>query len=296
MITSTSNPKIKELKQLQKKAKLRQEKGLFIAEGLRMVGETPKERVFAAYVAEHFEKEHADWLARWDVPYETVVDSIFDSVCDTKTPQGILCLVKRQEWTMDELLAGKSESCGQEDCGQKDCGSVEGHGQEESCGKKRRAPFFLLIENLQDPGNLGTIFRTGEAAGVSGIIMNRETVDIYNPKTVRSTMGAIYRVPFLYTDSLERAIEQLKTAGIRIYAAHLKGETNYSDFSYEKGTAFLIGNEGNGLSEQIVALADAYLKIPMEGQAESLNAAVAAAVLMYEVHRQRRKNNNCKVI
>ena len=282
MITSTSNPKIKELKQLQKKGKLRQEKGLFIAEGLRMVGETPKERILGAYVAEHFEKEHTDWLARWDVPYETVADRIFDSVCDTKTPQGILCLVKRQEWTLDRLLAEETENREQEDYkNAKNCK------QEESRVQKKRASLFLLIENLQDPGNLGTIFRTGEAAGVSGIIMSRETVDIYNPKTVRSTMGAIYRVPFLYTDSLTQAIELLKTADISVYAAHLKGEKYYSEFSYEKGTAFLIGNEGNGLSEQIAALADAYLKIPMEGQAESLNAAVAAAVLMYEVHRQR---------
>ena len=284
MITSASNPKIKELKQLQKKARLRQEKGLFVAEGLRMVGETPKERILAAYVAEHFEKEHADWLARRNVPYETVVDNIFDSVCDTKTPQGILCLVKRQEWTLDELLAGTQKM---EDREQKDCESAKDCERGESHEKKGKAPLFLLIENLQDPGNLGTIFRTGEAVGVSGIIMSRETVDIYNPKTVRSTMGAIYRVPFLYTDSLMQAIEQLKAADICIYAAHLKGERYYSDFSYEKGTAFLIGNEGNGLSEQIANLADAYLKIPMEGQAESLNAAVAAAVLMYEVHRQR---------
>ena len=284
MITSTSNSKIKELKQLQKKARLRQEKGLFIAEGLRMVGETPKERILAAYVAEHFEKEHADWLAKWNVPYETVADNIFDSICDTKTPQGILCLVKRQEWTMDELLAEEKKV---EDCEQKDCENAEDCEKKESREKKRKVPLFLLIENLQDPGNLGTIFRTGEAAGVSGIIMSRETVDIYNPKTVRSTMGAIYRVPFFYTDSLEQAIEQLKAAGICVYAAHLTGEKYYSDFSYEKGAAFLIGNEGNGLSEQIANLADDYLKIPMEGQAESLNAAVAAAVLMYEVHRQR---------
>ena len=284
MITSASNPKIKELKQLQKKARLRQEKGLFIAEGFRMVGETPKDRILAAYVAEHFEKEHADWLARWGVPYEAVADNIFDSICDTKTPQGILCLVKRQEWTLEGLLVEEQK---EEDREQKDYGSAEDCKQEESHGKRRKAPLFLLIENIQDPGNLGTIFRTGEAAGVSGIIMSRETVDIYNPKTVRSTMGAIYRVPFLYTDSLERAIEQLKAADICVYAAHLKGEKYYSDFSYERGTAFLIGNEGNGLSEQIANLADAYLKIPMEGQAESLNAAVAAAVLMYEVHRQR---------
>ena len=169
MITSTNNPKIKELRQLQKKALLRQEKGVFLAEGLKMVQETPKERILAVYAAERFVREQADWLARWGVAYETVENRVFDSVSDTKTPQGILCVVKRREWSLKELLAGT--------------------------GKK--PPFFLIAENLQDPGNLGTIFRTGEAAGVSGIIMSRETVDIYNPKTVRSTLGSVYRVPFL---------------------------------------------------------------------------------------------------
>lgn len=263
MITSSSNSKIKELKQLQKKARLRQEKGLFLVEGVRIVGETPKEQILGAYVSESFKRENADWLARWGVAYEVVEDRIFDSVCDTRTPQGILCLVKRREWKLSQMLAAAG---------------------------KEKAPLILVIENLQDPGNLGTIFRTGEAAGVSGIIMSRETVDIYNPKTVRSTMGAVYRVPFLYTDSLADSIAQLRAADIDVYAAHLKGEKFYSEISYEKGTAFLIGNEGNGLSDFAANLADEYLKIPMEGQAESLNAAVAAAILMYEAHRQRSKN------
>lgn len=279
MITSTSNSKIKELKQLQKKARLRQEKGLFLVEGVRIVGETPKERILGAYVSESFKRENADWLARWGVAYEVVEDRIFDSVCDTRTPQGILCLVKRREWTLSQMLA----AAGKAGNDRKGSGADTGEGKE-------KAPLILVIENLQDPGNLGTIFRTGEAAGASGIIMSRETVDIYNPKTVRSTMGAIYRVPFLYTDSLADSIAQLKAADIDVYAAHLKGEKFYSEFSYEKGTAFLIGNEGNGLSREIANLADEYLKIPMEGQAESLNAAVAASILMYEAHRQRSKN------
>ncbi len=266
MITSTSNPRIKELKQLQKKAGLRQEKGIFLAEGLRMVQETPKERILAVYAAERFVREQADWLVRWGVSYETVEDRVYDSVSDTKTPQGILCVVKRQEWSLKELLDASN-----------------GSPQE----KGRKAPFYLVVENLQDPGNLGTIFRTGEAAGISGIIMSRDTVDIYNPKTVRSTMGSIYRVPFLYADSLEEAVEQLKAQNVCVYAAHLKGKKFYHEVSYKAGTAFLIGNEGKGLSESAAALADDYLKIPMEGKVESLNAAAAAAVLMYEVHRQR---------
>lgn len=259
MITSAGNPKIKELRQLQKKAALRQEKGVFLAEGLRMVQETPKERILAVYAAEHFLREQADWLAQWGVSYETVEDRLFDSVSDTKTPQGILCVVKRQEWKLKELLSGA----------------------------EKKTPLFLIVENLQDPGNLGTIFRTGEAAGVSGIIMSRETVDVYNPKTVRSTMGSIYRVPFLYADSLAEAVSALKVADIRVYAAHLKGGKFYHEISYKGGTAFLIGNEGKGLSDEASSLADDYLKIPMEGKVESLNAAAASAVLLYEVHRQR---------
>lgn len=260
MITSASNAQVKEIKVLQKKSKAREQKNLFIVEGIRMVKETKPEKILAAYVSESFLKEQADFLKGWKVSYEVVEDKIFNSMCNTTTPQGILCLVKREAWTLEEILQKKN-------------------------GKN---PLIMVVETLQDPGNLGTIFRTGEAAGVSGIIMNRETVDIYNPKTVRSTMGAIYRMPFLYVDSLKDTIEILKENGIRVYAAHLKGEKSYDEFSYIEGTAFLIGNEGNGLTEETAALADDYLRIPMEGEVESLNAAVAAAVLMYEAHRQKK--------
>ena len=134
----------------------------------------------------------------------------------------------------------------------------------------------LGLDGVQDPGNLGTIFRTAEAAGVTGIIMSRDCVDIYNPKTIRSTMGALYRMPFLYVDDLKETIHTLKEQNIKSYAAHLDGKNTYDKEDYRQGTAFLIGNEGNGL------------RIPMCGQVESLNAAVAATVLMFEVSRQRR--------
>lgn len=138
-------------------------------------------------------------------------------------------------------------------------------------------PLLVLLENLQDPGNLGTILRTGEGAGITGVIMSKETVDIYNPKTIRSTMGSIYRVPFLYVEDMGETIRTLQEKGIRVYAAHLQGKDYYSSFSFEEGTAFMIGNEGNGLRRETADLADAYLKIPMEGQVESLNAAIAAS-------------------
>ena len=145
------------------------------------------------------------------------------------------------------------------------------------------------MDNIQDPGNLGTIFRTAEAAGVTGILLSRDCADIYNPKTIRSTMGAIFRMPFVYTDDLPGAVNSLKKHDIRVFAAHLEGERAYDEEDYRQGSAFLIGNEGSGLRPEVAACADVLVRIPMEGMAESLNAAVAAAVLMFEVSRQRKR-------
>ena len=126
--------------------------------------------------------------------------------------------------------------------------------------------------------------RTGEAAGISGIIMSKDSADIYNPKVIRSTMGSIFRVPFAIVDDLAAAVDTLKDNGITTYAAHLKGEL-YNSGSLTKDCALLIGNEARGLSEEISAKADKLIKIPMHGKVESLNAAVATAILMYEAAR-----------
>ena len=145
----------------------------------------------------------------------------------------------------------------------------------------------MVLEDIQDPGNLGTIFRTAEGAGASGIILSEGCVDIYNPKTVRATMGSLYRMPFIYSHELSETIGKLKAAGLTVYAAHLKGERSYDEIDYSD-SAFLIGNEGNGLKDETAALADTYIRIPMEGSLESLNASVAASVLMYEHYTARR--------
>lgn len=118
--------------------------------------------------------------------------------------------------------------------------------------------------------------------------MHRETADVYNPKVIRSTMGSVLRVPFVYADDLEEACRELKKQGVRLFAAHLKAMHNYEQADYTGSTGFLIGNEANGLSEETAAQADGLIKIPMAGRVESLNAAVAASVLMYEAARQRR--------
>ena len=170
-------------------------------------------------------------------------------------------------------------------------GAQETGGVTGTSGQNAAEPVsYTHLESIQDPGNLGTMLRTGEGAGITGIIMNRTTVDLFNPKTIRSTMGSIYRVPYYIADDLAETIGELKRQKVGIYAAHLKGQMHYDEPSYCKGTAFLIGNEGNGLSDEIAGLADNYVRIPMEGSVESLNAAVSAALLMYETNRQRRRN------
>lgn len=272
MITSAQNKKVKWIIQLNKKAAQRKKEGLFIAEGIKMFQEAPRNLLQEVYISECFLQEAKEKNAALfslvsqkleAVGYETVTEEVFEKMSDTQTPQGILCVLRQPTYSFENML------------------------------KAEEKPLFLMLENLQDPGNLGTIMRTGEGAGVTGVIMSRDTVDIYNPKTIRSTMGSVYRIPFIYVDDLLLIINELKQKDIGVYAAHLKGTRSYDEGDYLKGTAFLIGNEGNGLSDQAAAAADNYVLIPMKGQVESLNAAVASSLLMYEAARQRR--NECKV-
>ena len=268
MITSANNQQMKQIAALLKKAKERREKKSFVVEGPKMVQEAPAEWLKAVYVSEFFmeKTENKELLEELEarcssvqVPFEIVADSVFKSVSDTQTPQGIMAIVQMPEYEMTQLL------------------------QDEKT-------HLLILESIQDPGNLGTMVRTGEGAGITGVIMNKTTVDLFNPKTIRSTMGSIYRVPFMVTDNLIATMESLKQQGVSLYAAHLKGQHAYDEEEYTKACGFLIGNEGNGLSDEIADLADTYIKIPMEGQVESLNAAISATLLMYEANRQRRKN------
>ena len=257
MITSTSNPQVKRLLQLQKKSKVRDEENVFVVEGLRMFTEVPAERVEKVYISESlYNKKKLD-LNLQDFPYEILSDSVFSHVSDTKTPQGILCVVKRKKYDLNELL-------------------------------KVENPHFMVLDNLQDPGNMGTIVRTAEGAGVDAVFMSKDCVDIYNPKTIRSTMGSIYRMPFIYIEDIPELLDIFRKNGVKSYAAHLDGKNFYDKENYQTGTAILIGNEGNGLRDEVTQKADILVRIPMQGQVESLNAAIAASVLMFEVFRQRR--------
>lgn len=255
MITSTSNQQVKNLIQLQKKAKERTAQDVFIVEGPKMYQEVPQDRLVHTYVSESFYNRNK-MLFEGRQQITLLSDRVFESVSDTKTPQGVLCLVRQYHYSLSDLCSGQ--------------------------------PLVMILENLQDPGNLGTILRTAEGAGVTGILMTKGCVDLYNPKVIRSTMGSIYRMPFYYSDDLKADIQFLKKQGICLYAAHLKGTGTYDQQDYRGAAGFLIGNESKGLTDETAELADVYVRIPMCGQVESLNAAVASAILMYEANRQRR--------
>ena len=305
-----TNAKIKEIQKLTEKSKARREAGLFVVEGPRMFIETPLEWIEEIYVTQRFldnadsgllgmtegslvdgdstetaptspssaspassegdstggsvENSHSDHstsiraseMITW-MNHEVVTEEQMKKLTDTVTPQGILCVVRQPSYTVEDII------------------NHPGH------------RLLMILEDIQDPGNLGTIFRTAEGAGASGIIMTKGCADLFNPKVVRSTMGSIYRVPFFVTDDIEQTISLVKNAQIEVFAAHLKGEHFYDEIEY-KDAAFLIGNEGRGLKDSTASLADTYIKIPMSGELESLNASMAAGILMYEHNRQIR--------
>ena len=261
MITSTGNGKIKDLVRLKKSAKERAKNGVFLVEGPKMFREIPHGLCLEVYGSETFfltqegaaarEKADAD-----SIGVQTVSDAVFRYLSDTQSPQGILAVVKQLRYGQKDLRGGA-------------------------------IPLIVVLENLQDPGNLGTILRTAEAAGATGILLGQGCADIYSPKVTRSTMGSIFRVPFVYTEDLQDAIAGLKEQGVRVLAAHLEGSVGLYEESFTAPTAILIGNESRGLTDETAALADQAVRIPMSGSVESLNAAVATAVCLFEAKRQR---------
>ncbi|MBR5421742.1 MAG: RNA methyltransferase [Lachnospiraceae bacterium] len=263
MISSTANEKVKHVAALQKKASLRVEEGVFVVEGVRLFEEVPPERIKEAYLTEEAfarlkERGHIDCdKLISDSRVETVSETVFEKMSDVKTPQGALAVVKRRSFDWPELFP-------------------EG-----------KPALLLLLEEIQDPGNLGTILRTAEAAGATGLVLGGDTADVYSPKVVRSSMGAIFRLPCLCVSRLPICFSTLHSRGVKIYAAAADGALPFAERDYSGGTAFIIGNEGNGLKKETIDAADGAVSIPMAGKTESLNAAVSAALLMYEAARQR---------
>ncbi|WP_105618262.1 TrmH family RNA methyltransferase [Vallitalea okinawensis] len=260
MITSLQNNYIKQVASL-KSAKGRKKTGLFIVEGIKAIREIDTSWQLDSLIY----TENCDGMVKEELQdfhskskRILVGDKVFEYLTDTVTPQGILAVVHQKEWDVKDTLNNQS-------------------------------PFLILLDQLQDPGNLGTIIRTADAAGADGVILSSNSVDVYNPKIVRATMGSLFHLPVISKVDIKKTIETLQQYEIGVYAAHLKGASYPYEVDFKKGTAILIGNEGKGLDNEIADLSNQYIKLPMPGSAESLNAAVAASILTYEVVRQRLK-------
>ena len=258
VITSKDNDFIKHIKKLKEK-KYRDEFGEFIVEGIKMIQEAIREhaKIKQIVICDDCKNEGAisqDELydiAKYDCIY--VTEKIFNLITDVVAPQGIMAIVEKPIKSENKI--------------------------------DYKAENFLILDNIQDPGNMGTILRTADSLNMKQIIVSPGSADCYNSKVVRSTMGAIFRVNVIERD-LEKVISEMKKREIKIYATDLRTDKNIYNVNYEK-SAVVIGNEANGVSDKVLQMADEKIKIPMLGKTESLNAAVATGVLLYEIARRK---------
>jgi len=248
IITSTSNKIVKHMRALKAK-KARDEGGVFIVEGEKFVQEiaTPWEIEFLIT-----SEDYGGTLPVKPQRY-MVARYVFASISDVVQPQGVLAVVRQRAYQLDNVLGGK-------------------------------APLLLMLEDMQDPGNLGAVLRIAHGLGFCGVILSENCADVYNPKVIRSSAGSIFHIPFVTAD-LTQAIITLKNRNINIFAAKAEAGHVLYDLDFHGGTAFLIGNEARGLSDEIADLADFDVSIPIKS--ESLNASVACGILAYEAFRQR---------
>lgn len=242
------------MEKLRLKASFRREERCFPVEGIRMIREVPPAQRRELFLTGKALQEHPE-LSTWCSNVETVADHVMEKLADTRSPQGMVAVVSMP-------VSGSLDA------------------------KDRDDPLIFLLDGVQDPGNVGTIIRTAEAVGAAEVILSRDSADPYSPKVVRSTMGAIFRVPLRIEDDLPSLLWEMKQRKIRICGMHLSG-TDFYRMDLTGPLTVLIGSEGNGLSPEVAAEADTLLRIPMDGQVESLNAAVSAAVVGYEAYRQR---------
>ena len=264
-ISSLDNAQIKLAAGLRQK-KQRDETGLFLIEGVHLVEEAITanweiERVFACQ--EHFSAEQfadlTNRLRSFDEKLSVVSAAVLKKVAETESPQGILAVVRQQQ---QELQA--------EDCG-------NGHS-----GR----PVWVVLDAVQDPGNVGTIVRTADAAGATGVIMTPGCADLYAGKTVRASMGSLFHLP-VYKASVQQCLAYFCGENIPLYVADANSALNYNEFDLTAACAVVFGNEGAGVGEAFRQHAAAAIRIPIIGQAESLNVASAAAVILFEAARQR---------
>jgi TrmH family RNA methyltransferase len=256
-ITSINNPKIKLWSQLLTK-RGREAQGKFILEGIHLVREALHANLEFEVILFSIEKGYPVELADLSkIPCEIigVSDTVLAKCSDTQTPQGVLAVALKPEWSKEQLL-------------------------EQTNG------LVIVIDSVQDPGNLGTIIRSADAAGATAVVLGRGTVDLYNPKTIRSTMGALFHLPILEYDLLE-LLPLARQQNIRIIGTSLQAEQSCYELDMRETIWFILGNEGSGVSESLQPFLSQQIIIPMRGKSESLNVAMAATVLLFEAGRQR---------
>ena len=259
MIQPGSKNSLKKLMRLKDK-KARNETGLFVVEGEKFVNDIGSDFEITEFVFSE------SYLTGGDISsclnrsgchaLSVFSDDDFSRISDTVTPQGVLAVVKQKEYALEDYIT-------------------------------KTTPFIILGENINDPGNMGTIIRTADACGCDAVVFTEQSADIYNPKVIRSAAGSLCHLPVIHGKRLADIIHVLKQHRIKIIAASLNGDTLPYDVDLTGGVAILLGNESNGLKQSTEAMADELVKIPIIGKAESLNASVAGGILMYEVVRQR---------
>ena len=246
MLTSLKNEKIQSWRSLKEK-KGRAKYHSFLVEGTRMV----QEAVASSFTVRAFllrEDYHVEFALPKNIPAYILPDHVFQAVSDTKTPQGIAAVLDLQT-------------------------------------REAEGPRLLALDGVQDPGNVGTIIRTADASGFDGILFSPDCADLFSPKVLRSTMGSIFRLGFSFPASLPDALNRLKKKGFSVLSSQLDGNPFFERKNISQSFVLIIGNEGSGVSDQVKAVATHRLCLPMRGGAESLNAAVAAGIMMYDLTR-----------
>ena len=279
-ITSKDNELIKHIKKLKDK-KYRDESKEYIIEGIKLIEEAIKEgaNIKQVVICEENEKTNAITknlmyeISKYDCVY--VTKQVFNSITQVVAPQGIFAIVSKTFW--DEPVFGDGLKKHQQDkIGETSQTLKVDYGQD----------IIVALDDIQDPGNLGTILRTIDSCGLKQILVSKGTVDAYNPKVVRSTMGAIFRINIVECDDLIKAIKEARKHHFKLLVTSLDSKSTIYDVDYKK-KIIVIGNEANGVSKEIQDIADEKVKIPMLGKTESLNASVAAGIVLYEYTRQK---------
>jgi len=257
------NPKIKEVRSLHKK-KYRRSLEKYFVEGKRIVAE-------AMIHGANIEKIIITPTYQWDKEFRkvamgpriknieiiTVTEKVFRSIAKTESPQGILAVIHKEEDPIEKALK-----------------------------KIPKDPFILTLESVQDPGNMGTIIRTAEAAGVDLILVTKNSTDPYGDKALRSSMGAIFHIPIIEVEGFDW-VHLLKKMKIRLIATDLSANKSYEELDYHGGITLIIGNEGHGISKELLGLCDEKTIIPIYGNIESLNVSIASGILIYKAREKR---------